>query len=63
MTIEERAEEALRDWAASNEELGWGGSTEVAEHAHEIVGWLSDQALLRLDGPAPADPDEREARA
>jgi hypothetical protein len=40
-------EEALREWARPDEELGWPGSSTVEMNAEEIAAFLWERGLLR----------------
>lgn len=47
MELVDKVEEAIKEWAKPDDELGWDGSSEVAQHAHEIAGYLWEQNLLK----------------
>jgi hypothetical protein len=44
---DEAVTDAIREWAAPDEELGWPGSPEVAQHAEEIAAFLWERGLTR----------------
>ena len=40
-------EHAIREWAAPDDDLGWTGSEEVAEHAAELAAFLCERGWER----------------
>ena len=40
-------EQTIRAWAAADDDLGWAGSPEVAQHAEELAGYLAEQGYGR----------------
>lgn len=45
-------ERAIREWAAPDDDLGWVGSPEVAEHAEELAAFLCERGYELPTAPA-----------
>jgi hypothetical protein len=42
---DDEVRDALIEWAKPDEELGWPGAPEVAQHAEEIASFLWERGL------------------
>jgi hypothetical protein len=47
LDVIEEAKIAILNWSSPDEELGWPGAPEVADHAEELAGHLWESGVLK----------------